>query len=283
MRSVAVFGVGLIGGSFALALRETGFEGEILGVSSPRTIETALSLGVVDRGVTAAEAVERADLLYLAQPVFTIMETLAAIGPSLRADSVVTDAGSTKALILEQARLHIRRGVFIGGHPMAGKERSGVGEADAALFRGRPYVLCPLQGSDAEHGPFFRLQDLIIRMGAKPIVLDAEQHDRLVAFTSHMPQLLSTALASLLSEVDNAELVAGPGVLGLTRLALSPFHMWRDIFQSNRENIRGAIAELVAKLNTFQSQLSSDELATEFERASAGSLRLRQEQKTQDF
>src|SRR4051812_46929729 len=104
MRSVAIFGVGLIGGSFALALRETGFDGEILGVSSPRTIDAAVNLRVVDRGVTAAEAAGEADLLYLAQPIFTIIDTLAIIGPLIRRDTVVTDAGSTKSLILEQAR-----------------------------------------------------------------------------------------------------------------------------------------------------------------------------------
>ncbi|HSV13378.1 MAG TPA: prephenate dehydrogenase/arogenate dehydrogenase family protein, partial [Tepidisphaeraceae bacterium] len=134
MNTVAIAGVGLIGGSFALALRKAGFQGTIIGVSSPATVQKALSLGVIDEAMPLAEAVSAADLVYLAQPISQILETL----DVLDTDALVTDAGSTKAVICDRAR-RLKR--FVGGHPMAGKESRGVEHADADLFRGRPYVL----------------------------------------------------------------------------------------------------------------------------------------------
>jgi prephenate dehydrogenase len=278
MRRVAIFGVGLIGGSFALALRKAGFDGEIVGVSSRKTIEAALALGVVDRGADAEEAVEQSDLIYLAQPIATILETLAWLGPRLRSGTIVTDAGSTKKRILDQACCNIQHSLFIGGHPMAGKERSGVQEAEAGLFEGRPYVLCPLDPKDTGDPRFEEFRDWIVRIGARPIVLDADEHDRLVAFTSHVPQLISTALASILADVEGAGAVAGPGVMGLTRLAVSPFSIWRDIFKTNEKHIAEALARLIAKLKDIQECVSTDALAMEFERAAAAAKALRKKQ-----
>ena len=141
MRKVAIVGVGLIGGSFGLALRKAGFPGSIVGVSSPRSLEPALERGAIDRGATLEEAASTADLVFLSQPISGILETLRKLGPMVRRDTLVTDAGSTKQAIAEEARRSLTTGSFLGGHPMAGKESRGAGAADAELFRGRPWVL----------------------------------------------------------------------------------------------------------------------------------------------
>ncbi len=275
MRRIGIFGVGLIGGSFALALRQAGFEGEILGVSSTQTITAALSLGVIDRGVEADEALDSSDLVYLAQPIFGILDTLAAIGPKLRKQTLITDAGSTKKQIADQAGASVSSGFFVGGHPMAGKERAGVQNADPNLFQGRPYVLCPQSVDDVTDPRFQDLQHWITRIGARPVVLDAAEHDRLVAFTSHAPQILSTALASVLSEIEGAAAVAGPGVQELTRLALSPFSIWRDIFKTNESNVAEALSLLISRLEGISKTLGSEALGEEFRKAASGAEQLR--------
>lgn len=278
IRRVAIFGVGLIGGSFALALRKAGFDGEIAGVSSAKTIETAIGMNVIDRGLDAEQAIQRADLIYLSQPISGIVETIERMGPRLRPGTLVTDAGSTKKRIVDRARECISESVFVGGHPIAGKERSGVLEAEPELFEGRPYILCTLDNDSWDKSQFRDFYQWIVRIGARPVVLDADEHDRLVAFTSHLPQLISTALASVLADVDGAAAVAGPGVLGLTRLAVSPFTIWRDILKSNDEHIANALSRFLAKLEFIGRSITSDELSIEFERAAALASGLREKQ-----
>ena len=143
MKTVVIAGVGLIGGSFALALRKAGFTGRILGVSSPETIRKAVALGAIDRGAGLEEAVDSADLIYLAQPISRILEMLPRIGEFARPSALITDAGSTKSQIVDAAAHSIRGRQFLGGHPMAGKEARGVEAAEAGLFEGRTYILTP--------------------------------------------------------------------------------------------------------------------------------------------
>ncbi len=256
MNTVAIAGVGLIGGSFALALRKAGFQGKIVGVSSPATIQKALSVGVIDQGMTLAEAAASADLIYLSQPISQIIETL----DVLETDALVTDAGSTKAVICEHGR---RLKGFIGGHPMAGKESRGVEHADADLFRGRPYVLTAREP---------QLETWIERFGARLVILDPVEHDKQVAFVSHLPQLLSTTLATVLA---GKEQVAGPAAADLTRLALSPYDIWRDIFATNAEPIDAALVAFIARLEEVRAQLRSSELEDVFSQAAASARALR--------
>lgn len=277
MDTVAIAGVGLIGGSFALAIREAGFRGAILGVSSPPTIEAALALGVIDEGVTLHEAAQRADLIYLAQPILSIVDALAEIGDRARPGTLITDAGSTKARIMSAARDHVNGALFIGGHPMAGKEARGIAAADASLFRGRPYVLTPRQRRDLDQPAAADFCEWLERIGAKVTVLDAEEHDRRTALVSHLPQLLSTALASLLSEHDDATEIAGPAVMELTRLAMSPWDIWRDIIVTNQKHIHHALEELIAKLNDYQVKLSAADFESQFRTAGALAARLRKQ------
>jgi prephenate dehydrogenase len=256
VNTVAIFGVGLMGGSFALALRKAGFAGKIIGVSSPSTVEKALARGVIDQSMALPEAARVADLVYLSQPISQILATL----DVLETDALVTDAGSTKAVICERAR-KLKR--FVGGHPMAGKESRGVEHADADLFRGRPYVL-------TSHEP--QLETWIERFGARLVLLEPAEHDRQVAFVSHLPQLLSTTLASVLA---GKEQVAGPAAADLTRLALSPYDIWRDIFATNAEPIDAALGAFIARLEEVRAQLRSSELEALFSQAAASAHALR--------
>ena len=256
MKTVAIAGVGLIGGSFALALRKAGFAGKIIGVSSPATIEKALALGVIDQSMALPEAARAADLVYLSQPISQIVATL----DVLETDALVTDAGSTKAVICERGR-KLKR--FVGGHPMAGKESRGVEHADADLFRGRPYVLTSREP---------QLEGWIERFGARLVLLEPAEHDRQVAFVSHLPQLLSTALASVLA---GKEQVAGPAAADLARLALSPYDIWRDIFATNAEPIDAALGAFIARLEEVRAQLRGSELEALFSQAAASARALR--------
>ena len=267
MNTVTIAGVGLIGGSFALALRRAGFEGKILGVSSPATIATALAHRVIDESLPLAEAAAQSDLIYLAQPIHKILETIDALDAHVRPGTLVTDAGSTKAVICARAAEKIRRANFVGGHPMAGKESRGVEGADADLFRGRPYVLT------ARHP---ELETWIERIGAHLVFLDPLEHDRLVAAASHLPQMASVALASLIGE-EAAGRVAGPGAQEMTRLAMSSYEIWRDILATNAQPVDAALATFIVKLEVLRAELNDPRMAGHFAQAAAVARALRSE------
>lgn len=272
MKHAVIIGVGLIGGSFALALRKSGFAGKITGVSSEKTLARAKQLGVIDAGAELAAACRDADLIYLAQPISSIINTirhLEAVAPS---SALVTDAGSTKHRIVSTAQAHLRSARFLGGHPMAGKEKRGVDAADAELFRGRPYILCPENPSRLDAS----FVDLLGRFGARVVVLGAEEHDRLVAFSSHLAQLASTALAATIEESSSeSSKVAGPGLVDATRLALSDYELWRDILATNADSITEALTAYIGKLEHLRENLRSRELQREFQTAAALARKIR--------
>ena len=274
MQTVAIFGVGLIGGSFGLALRDAGFTGEILGVSSPATLAKAVRLRAIDAGVSAEEACRRADLLYLSQPIGRIMDTLRHLRP--QGDALVTDAGSTKNQIVQTAHQHLHSGQFLGGHPMAGKETRGVESADARLFNGRPYILTPGDPAELETAA---AQDFLVwlgKIGAKTLILGAEEHDYLVAYSSHLPQLVSTALAAMIAEsAPQAVSVAGPGLVDATRLALSSYDLWRDILATNPEAVEEAINAMIGKLEHLRDNLRTRQMEDEFRAAATLATALR--------
>ena len=266
---VSIVGVGLIGGSFALALRKAGFAGKIIGVSSPETVRAALDRGVIDQALSLSEAAAQSDLLYLAQPIDRILTTLDGIeiDSYVAPGTLITDAGSTKAAIVARAAKCIRRGRFVGGHPMAGKQTRGVAEAEAGLFQGRPYVLT---SHDAA------LEAWIQRIGARVVILDAQEHDRLVALTSHLPQLISTALAASIAAEPGAARVTGPAAVDLTRLAMSPYEIWRDIFATNGPSIDAALGAFIERLQGLRAKLQTPAIEQEFERAASAAKSLRQ-------
>jgi prephenate dehydrogenase len=266
VKTVAIVGVGLIGGSFALALRAAGFAGKIIGVSSPDAVRAAIERGIIDEALPLADAAAQADLIYLARPIEGILSVLDDLDAYVKPGTLITDAGSTKAAICARATKKIHRGKFVGGHPMAGKEARGAAEAEASLFRGRPYILT---------SPSAELEARIASFGARVVIMSAVEHDVLVAFTSHLPQLISTALAASIGTEPEAARVVGPAAMDLTRLAMSPYEIWRDIFATNATNIDAALSVFIAKLEHLRSALSNAQLEREFENAAAAARRLR--------
>jgi prephenate dehydrogenase len=278
LETVAIVGAGLIGSSFGLALRKAGFRGAIVGVSSESAIADAMRRGAIDHGLPLAEAVREADLIYLAQPIGRIMDTLRRVDGLAKEGALITDAGSTKSAIVSLARNVIRRSQFLGGHPMAGKEKRGASEADADLFAGRIWVLTPTREQDMETPRAREFVAWLERIGAKPLVMGPDQHDLVVSFTSHLPQLASTALAATVAEnlesTEDLE-VAGPGLADTTRLAKSSYEIWRDILATNTDSIDRALTAYIAKLEHMRENLRTRQMQEQFESGAALAERLR--------
>jgi prephenate dehydrogenase len=277
MQSVAIVGTGLIGASFGLALRRAGFQGTIAGVSSPAVVAEAVRIGAVDRAATLSEAVGTADLVFLSQTIGRILDTIRKLDPLVRPGALVTDAGSTKLEIADGALKSLTRCDFLGGHPMAGKEQRGAVAADAALFEGCTWVLTPAERADLETGQAAEFVGWIRRIGAHPVRMSAEEHDNVVAFTSHLAQLASTAIAATVADsVPGGDLrVAGSGLRDMTRLALGSYELWRDILATNTEPIDRALEAYIQKLEHIRENLRTRQTQAEFERGAtlAGDLR----------
>lgn len=264
----------MIGGSFGLALRDAGFEGEIVGVSSAAAISAAVERNIVSRGVALEEAAQWADLIYLAQPVDRILQTIEQLAPVIRRDCLVTDAGSTKAQIMRKTADFLLPAQFLGGHPLAGKEQRGVQAAEAGLFRRRPYVLTPA-GPDTPQTAEFR--SWLVRFGAELVDMSPEEHDRTVALTSHLPQLLSTALAHTLAAHGDSktEVIFGQGLLDMTRLALSNPELWSSILATNEDAVRDAIDEFSRTLAKLRNSIGNEELSHLFTSANSFARQIR--------
>jgi prephenate dehydrogenase len=193
---------------------------------------------------------------------------------------LITDVGSTKVSIVETAGRVIRSAGFIGGHPMAGKESRGVSAASADLFRGRPYILTPTNATDL-HTPAGRgLQTWIERCGANIVTVTPDEHDRAVAFISHLPQMASTALAACLGDVPDASAnvkLAGPGLTDMSRLALSSLDIWQDIVRTNTANIDHALSVYIDKLTELRDNLQTQRLGQVFGSASVIAQRIRRQ------
>ncbi|MDH1303368.1 MULTISPECIES: prephenate dehydrogenase/arogenate dehydrogenase family protein [unclassified Achromobacter] len=250
---LAVVGVGLIGGSFAAALRRAGQVGRVLGVGrNAQSLARAVELGLIDEAASAEEAAARADLILLATPVGGLGDVLSRMRAHLRSDTVLTDGGSTKAEVVEAARVALgdRVAQFVPGHPIAGAERSGPEAADAGLYRKRTVILTPL----AENGE--SSLELVRRAwqacGADVIDMDADAHDRVLASVSHLPHLLSAVYMEQVAEAADAATrleLAGSGFRDFTRIAAGSPEMWRDIFLSNRDAMLAELADVRAVLD----------------------------------
>ncbi len=271
-KHVCIVGCGLIGGSFALALRRAGFTGRITACGGSRSRELAVERGVADAVEESFDRGEvcEADLIYLAAPIGAIIDFLRTKSKLIRPGAVVTDAGSTKAEICRVARASLPAGVtFIGGHPMAGSEHTGVEYARADLFDRATYALMIEEGIDETE--FNRFRSIVESIGAQVLIAEPEAHDAAVALISHLPQLVASALASLLSaerdgEVADRELarrLAAAGWRDMTRLAGSAWSVWRDICLTNQPNISNALGSLIAELQSLKDALD----ARDFNRA----------------
>lgn len=284
-RRVAIVGTGLIGGSFALALRRRFPDITLAGFDRSATAEKALARGLIDETASdLATVVRGADLVYVALPIAAAIEALPSIAAAVAPHALVTDACSTKAVVCRAANESFRNGArFLGGHPMAGKERSGVEAADGELFQGAPYALIgselDLEGESATRVRAFR--ELLVAIGAQPVWCDADTHDWAVGIVSHLPQLVSLALARVVQdETDETGLplsLAGPGLQDTLRLAGSPYEVWRDIFLTNTDNIARALDRLTQAIDYLRTRLTSREIKNEFESANDLYKRIRRE------
>jgi prephenate dehydrogenase len=268
---VAIVGLGLLGGSWGLALKRAGFTGRIVGYARrAETREQALGEGAVDEVFAdVTEAVHGADLVILATPVAVILDHLPRLQPHFSPQALITDVGSTKQRICERAaELYTQRPLFLGGHPMAGKERSGLENADARLFENARYILTPFKPEHLDDARVQAFRALVEAVGARPLSSDPATHDLAVAYLSHLPQLLSSGLASLMEEKhaagDLSLEVAASGFRDVTRLADSPYSVWRDICLTNTENIQMAFDALIQKLESIKVHLCDRELEREF-------------------
>ena len=270
---ICLVGAGLVGGSWGLALKRRGYAGEIVGCDRPAVLDRALVLGAIDESAPdLAAGLKGADLVILAAPVGAILEALPRVGAAAEPAALVTDTGSTKREILERAReVFAEWPLFLGGHPLAGKENSGIEHAGAELFEATRYVLTPLAPDHLEDERVVAFTSLLKAVGAAPLVIDAETHDRALAFLSHLPQLLSTALAAVASEEGRRSALplelAAAGFRDMTRLAGSPYSVWRDVCATNADNLAPALEALIAKLEEMKAQLEARGLEADFEEA----------------
>jgi prephenate dehydrogenase len=275
IRQITIIGTGLIGGSLALALRKRKFAGRIIGCDRPGTLQRARMRGAIDEGVTEpGDAVRGSQVVVLATPVLAICDLIDRLGPVLPSKTLLTDVGSTKTAVVEQALKVFGKSAgkrFLAGHPMAGKEMSGVDFADAELFQKAAWFLTPLPEQNLNEGLFAELAGWIDAIGARIAILPAEEHDRLCAWISHVPQMMSTALAAALVEEFGAEApllpAGGRALQEMTRISASPYSMWRDVAISNKKNLENALWKVEQRLAHIRENLATRQLADEFEQA----------------
>ena len=260
-KKIAIFGVGLIGGSFALALREAGAAGEVVGFGrSGATLQQAMQLGIIDRiGSDLAVELGDADLVLLATPVGQMADLMARIAPHLGAHTLVTDGGSTKSDVVEYARAHLGAHLarFVPAHPIAGAEQSGAAAARTDLYQGKKVVLTPLP----ENAPdaVARVRQAWELCGAIMGELTPQQHDKVFAAVSHLPHLLSYALVHDLAQRENRDLLlsfAASGFRDFTRIAASSPEMWRDICMANRDALLDELGRYMEELGVLHKALA---------------------------
>jgi prephenate dehydrogenase len=275
IRQITIIGTGLIGGSVGLALRKKKFAGRIIGCDREATLEKARMCGAIDGGSpNPGEAVHGSQVVVLATPVLAIIDLIERIGPVLPAKALLTDVGSTKAAVLERAVKVFGKNTakrFLAGHPMAGKELSGVEYADADLFHNAVWFLTPLPEQNINDGLFAEYAGWLDQIGARIAMLPAEEHDRLCAWISHVPQMISTALAGALVEEFGAEApllpAGGRALQEMTRISASPYSMWRDVAITNKKNLQDALWKVEQRLAHIRENLATRQLADEFEQA----------------
>ncbi len=275
IRQITIIGTGLIGGSLALALKKHRFAGRIIGCDRAPVLERARKKAAIDDGHThPADAVRGSQIVVLATPVSGIIDLIDRLGPALPPKTLLTDVGSTKAQVLEHAIkvFHKNTAVrFLAGHPMAGKEQSGVEFADPDLFQDAAWFVTPLPGQNVYDGLSGEYLEWVETIGARIASMEAHEHDQLCAWISHLPQMVSTALAAALVDEygEDAPLLeaGGRALREMTRTAGSPYSMWRDIALTNKKNLQDALLKLEQHLAHIRENLDTRELAMEFERA----------------
>jgi prephenate dehydrogenase len=265
---VTILGVGLIGGSFALAYRRAYPEARIAGWDRGEVLAHAMERGIIDQAFSdLAPACREADLVYVALPIEESIRRLPEIAAAVPAGALVTDAGSTKIAVCAAARqAFLPPRLFLGGHPITGKELGGWENATVDLFTGAPYIL--MGRPEAQDDRVARLVKAMEAIGARPVWLGAKEHDHAMAFLSHLPQITAVALAEAVLEGvgEVAMPLAGPGLRDSLRLAGSPIAVWSEICRTS-PNLDEAIGKLIAMLEQIRSRIGSGRLEEDFERS----------------
>ena len=261
---IAIIGLGVIGGSLGLAIKQTDSGNTIVGFDSPGVLRRAKKRKAIDVAAPSLRAaVSDAEIVFLCTPVDSILKLLSDVSRFISSTTIVSDVGSVKGVVQASAKRYFRsRGIFIGGHPMAGSEGSGIEYADALLFQNAVYVLCPPRGRAKETR---LLAALLKSIGARVLTMDAREHDRVAAAISHLPQLLAVGLMDSASRKNKGnpaflQLAAG-GFRDMTRIASSPFPVWKDILSNNRKETKRALQEFEKLLRQFRKRLNQRSLS----------------------
>jgi prephenate dehydrogenase len=276
---ILIVGTGLLGASTGLALQANGFAGDVIGWDrDPAMLQTALRRGALTSvAQDPLHAAKEADLIVLAGPVLAIIEWMGRLAELLTPHQLVTDVGSTKQQITEAAAEHYNRpgrAGFLPGHPMAGKEVSGAENAEAELFRGAVWLFTqtdPFVPDSRAAAAAAEFRRLVENFGCRTLNMDARRHDELLAWVSHLPQFLATALSALFQDEFGADAdlraIGGRAMREMTRLGSSPYSMWRDVALSNSEHVERALLALEQRLAHLREILQTPALGDEFERA----------------
>jgi prephenate dehydrogenase len=267
-KNIGIVGLGLIGGSIALGLRKQWPGVRLAAVDSVPVVEAALQRRTVDAASQRLDAIAGADLIILAAPVSQNLALLERLPSVVTGAAVITDTGSTKRGIVAAANALPERLTFVGGHPLGGAATGGLEHARADLFVDRPWIFTPPDGQAP--AAVERLVALARVLGSMPHVMDADAHDRLLAFVSHLPQMAATALMDVVGEAVGAEALrlSGRGLADTTRLASSPSRIWQDIAASNADQIAPALDIFIARLQDLKNDLTDGQrLGAAFERA----------------
>ena len=272
---VAIIGLGLIGGSIALAVRQHWPSSLVIGLDRTEVLEKAMVLHAIDVAADDPVVIAEADLVILAAPVEQNIERMGELDRYVTTPATVTDVGSTKRTTVEAARTLPSRFTFVGGHPLGGAQRGGIEYARPDLFVDRPWLFTPEGDDDA--AVVERLSRFVQELGAKPEIVDPAEHDRLLAFVSHLPQLTASALMHVVGTTarERGLALTGRGLFDATRLASSPANIWRDICRSNADVIGNALDDLIRELEALRKGLTSGgEIDRVFDSAGAWRARL---------
>ena len=263
-KRIAIVGLGLIGGSIALGVRERWSSTIITAVDRPAVLAHASSSGAIDRAAKGVEEIGSADLIILAAPVRQNVQLLTQAMSVRPHGAIVTDVGGTKRdIVSAAAELPSGTTAFVGGHPIGGAERGGFGFARPDLFRGKPWIFTP--AGAASTAAVERLSVFVRGLGARPATMDAESHDRVMAYVSHLPQLAASVLMEVVGRAAASEGLrfAGRGLTDSTRLASSPASVWREICDANADDIGPALDALIARLSELRADLQSGRVVDE--------------------
>ncbi|HGY56986.1 MAG TPA: prephenate dehydrogenase/arogenate dehydrogenase family protein [Caldithrix abyssi] len=268
---IVISGLGLMGGSLAMALRQNRPDVRIYGYDLAPVLTEARQMGLIDQSIEHWPAgCADADVIFLCTPLKTISRQIKELNGVIKKDTVVTDTGSTKTELVRLVQTIDFSGTYIGGHPMTGAEKSGLKASNPLLYENAIYILTNINEYNKTLAEG-KLLPLLESIKARALLLDAVAHDRIMAAISHLPQIIAVALVNLIGQKENEQLpyfeLAAGGFRDLTRIASSPFDIWSDIIDSNKENIAEVLKDFIAILE--QSDLNLDNLEKDFERANS--------------